>query len=555
MSVDHRGQDPAAPTPQGAVVPEPGTAPEGPATGHAAPEQGAPPAEVRQEERDVAGIMGSRTAQLARLGLLVGLLVLLGVTRGLPVVVVILSILLMIFLHELGHYLAARWSGMKVTEFFLGFGPRIWSFRRGETEYGIKGIPAGAYVRIIGMNNLEEVDPADEPRTYRQQPFRARLNVAVAGSAMHFAVALLLLVVQLAFIGRPDPQQWRVGDVTPGSAAAAAGLRTDDRIVAFDGEPVGSFTSFRSRISGAEAGTREVVVERDGQRRTVPVELSRRVLVVGTIGEDVDLIDSGDGVRVGGVAPGGEAEAAGLREGDRVVALDGSPVSSLADVPAAVDDAVGGVVTFTTARDGVETRHRVDLGSAVDATRPAAFLGVGQQAVLVTEPLPAAVGGSFAEFGRIVGASVAGVGRFLWPPNILEFVTSATTSGPQDATDRPTPAASTPAGPDQERPISIVGAVIYGSDLTAENAANLVAFLIALNIFIGVFNLIPLLPFDGGHVAIAVYEKAQEVRRRQGQRYVADVSRLLPVAYAVVMVLVVVGLLAMYLDITRGVNV
>ena len=73
----------------------------------------------------------------------------------------------MIMLHEAGHYVMAKRSGMKVTEFFLGFGPRLWSFRKGETEYGVKAIPAGGYVRIIGMSNLEEVDPEDEPRTYR----------------------------------------------------------------------------------------------------------------------------------------------------------------------------------------------------------------------------------------------------------------------------------------------------------------------------------------------------------------------------------------------------
>jgi membrane-associated protease RseP (regulator of RpoE activity) len=84
--------------------------------------------------------------------------------------------------------------------------------------------------------------------------------------------------------------------------------------------------------------------------------------------------------------------------------------------------------------------------------------------------------------------------------------------------------------------------------------SNLIGFLIGLNIFIGVFNLIPLLPFDGGHVAIAVYEKAQELRRRTKKRYIADVTRMLPVAYTVVMVLVVVGLMAMYLDLTRGVS-
>ena len=80
--------------------------------------------------------------------------------------VVILGVVVMIFLHEFGHFLAAKFGGMKVTEFFIGFGPKIWSFRRGETEYGLKVIPAGAYVKIIGMNNLDEVDPADEDRTY-----------------------------------------------------------------------------------------------------------------------------------------------------------------------------------------------------------------------------------------------------------------------------------------------------------------------------------------------------------------------------------------------------
>jgi membrane-associated protease RseP (regulator of RpoE activity) len=114
-------------------------------------------------------------------------------------------------------------------------------------------------------------------------------------------------------------------------------------------------------------------------------------------------------------------------------------------------------------------------------------------------------------------------------------------------------AENTPATAGDQRPISIVGIVMFGSDVTAENLSNLIGFLIMLNIFIGVFNLIPLLPFDGGHVAIAVYEKAQEMRRRQRQRYVADVSRMLPVAYGVIMVLVVVGGLALYLDVTRGV--
>jgi len=520
-----------------------------------ATEQGGTEAGRAQEQSEMAGVMGSPWARVARVGVLVGLIVLLGVTRGLPIVVVILAIVFMIFLHELGHFLAARWSGMKATEFFIGFGPKVWSFQRGETEFGIKAIPAGAYVKILGMNNLEEVDPADEPRTYRQAPFRSRFNVAVAGSAMHFAVALLLLAVQFSFIGRPDGDRWEVGQVTPGSAAAVAGLRQGDRILTFDGTPVDKFGTFRSTIGAAEPGRVDVVVDRDGRRQTLGVDLSQRTKVIGTVGEDLDLIDSGSGVVVGGVSPNGEVAQAGLVEGERVTAISGTPVAGLDDVAAAVERSKDGVVDVTTQQDGATEQHRVDLGSAVSTTAPAAFLGVGKSSILTTDSVPVAVGNSFAEFGRTVGASVVGLGTFLWPPNLVDFLTSTATGSEQkDATSAPTPAEKTPAGASSQRPVSIVGIVLLGSDMTAENWSNLIGFLIGLNIVIGVFNLIPLLPFDGGHVAIATYEKSQELRRRQKRRYMADISRMLPVAYGVVMVLALVFVFAVYLDLTKGVS-
>ena len=123
-------------------------------------------------------------------------------THSLDLLIVIVAIIAMVMIHELGHFATAKWSHMKVTEYFLGFGPRLWSFRRGETEYGVKAIPLGGYVKIIGMTNTEEVDPADEPRTYRQQPFRNRLMVALAGSFMHFVMAFILLWCIVVFIGQ-----------------------------------------------------------------------------------------------------------------------------------------------------------------------------------------------------------------------------------------------------------------------------------------------------------------------------------------------------------------
>ena len=223
----------------------------------AATELGASAPEVAVEENDLHGVIGSPLGRALRLAVLLGLVVLLGVKQGASMLIVVASIVVMIFLHELGHYVMAKRAGMMVTEFFIGFGPRIWSFRRGETEYGLKAIPAGAYVRIIGMSNMEEVDPALEARTYRQKSFHQRLGVAVAGSTMHFLIALVLLFVQFAFIGGPDGDRWQVGNISSGSAAEAAGLQLDDEIVAFDGVEIDSFEDFRRELTGVGPGTVE----------------------------------------------------------------------------------------------------------------------------------------------------------------------------------------------------------------------------------------------------------------------------------------------------------
>src|SRR4051794_15833038 len=135
----------------------------------------------------------------------------------------------MIMLHELGHFLTAKRTGMKVTEFFVGFGPRIWSFTRGETEYGIKALPLGGYCKIVGMTNLEDVDPTDEQRTYRSKSYPARVLVASAGSITHFLVAGVLMFSVLAFGGRVTTTT-TIAAVESKQPAAAAGLQQGDRI-------------------------------------------------------------------------------------------------------------------------------------------------------------------------------------------------------------------------------------------------------------------------------------------------------------------------------------
>ena len=164
--------------------------------------------------------------------LLVAGIVALGVLGSVSAVIVVIALLVMIFMHELGHYMTARASGMKVTEFFLGFGPRIWSFNRGETEYGLKAVPAGAYVRIIGMHNLDPVEPEDEARAYKSKPYWRKMSVASAGSMMHFIMAAVLMFGLFATYGQRDPDNvWTVGSLSRlGDAETSPATRSSPRV-------------------------------------------------------------------------------------------------------------------------------------------------------------------------------------------------------------------------------------------------------------------------------------------------------------------------------------
>ena len=195
--------------------------------------------------------------------------------------IVILALLLMITLHELGHFLMAKRAGMKVTEFFIFFGPKVWSFRRGETEYGIKCIPLGAYVKIVGMHNLEEVEPADEARTYRQKPFWDRFAVAVAGSTMHFLLALVLIFIALAVVGQPggsvdvrdQEKAWQIDHVGRDTAAGRAGLQPGDRVVSMAGEAVETFDDLPTVAERHKGSTVPLVYMRDGVEHTTEITL------------------------------------------------------------------------------------------------------------------------------------------------------------------------------------------------------------------------------------------------------------------------------------------
>ncbi|HEX2030206.1 MAG TPA: site-2 protease family protein [Actinomycetota bacterium] len=367
----------------------------------------------------------------------------------------VLGIFLMILVHEAGHFFAARAFRIKVEEFFIGFGPRLWSIRRGETEYGLKALPLGGYVRIAGMNPFQEPAPEDLPRTFGAKPKWQRAVVLVAGGATHFLLAFILLVLMFGAIGVPRfrPVVQGVEPRLEGvpSPAVDAGLRPGDEILAVDGRPVDTeaFPAYIDRHVGEPV---TLLVERGGERITVratPVPSEVEGRQVGRLG-----------IRVSG----GEVMAR-----DRA-----GPVEAVAS-------AFGG-----------------------------------------TEQLPGVtdmVGGSFRAMASIFGPE--GLGR------ITEVLLGERERSVQD-------------------PIGVVGAARVSGQAVAAGQIEVFFFMFAFfNVFVGILNLLPLPPLDGGHLAVLGLEAA--LRRP------IDPRKLVPVSAVVATFLILFTVAILYLDVTSPV--
>ena len=394
-----------------------------------------------------------RGAGVSLLLVLLGL-ILLAVLRPstIDTLAIIFGIVALIMLHEAGHYFTAKRAGMKVTEFFLGFGPRVWSFRRGETEYGVKAIPAGGYVRIVGMSNLEDVDPDEEPRTFRHGTFGNRLTVILAGVTVNLILAFLLIYVALIGRGLPDTVEASVSRVLPESPAAEAGIRDGDRIIAIDGQRLDVDRDIGEALSDRVGQPTTIVVERDGATATVTAVPKER----------------------------SSSDKSGI---------------------------IG-----------------VSVGQSVSSYRS-------------FNPIEA-VPESFSTIGQMTRDTGAGIGRLFSPDGIERYSKNFTGDAPKQGT---------PA--ENERPRSIIGIVDIGGDLVGGNVWSLLFLLGAINLIVALFNLIPLLPFDGGHAAVVIYEQAASKIR--GREVRADFGKLVPLTALVLVVFLTLGLSAMFLDIRQ----
>jgi membrane-associated protease RseP (regulator of RpoE activity) len=391
------------------------------------------------------------------------------------IVAFVVALLASVVIHEGGHFLTAKKFGMKATQFFFGFGPTLASFRRGETEYGVKAIPAGGFVKILGMTPLEKVDEADEPRAFYRQPAPQRAIVLAAGSFMHFVIAFVLLFGIFSIVGQSEQTTTvaRVSKCVPSSTTSSAGCATDatpspaaraglqpgDTILAIDGHPARSFTHV-SRLIEARAGQRVAVrVDRDGRRLTLhPTIATTRAGDGARKGEQVGFFGVGPTMRTQRVAPWTGVAQAGDKFGDQIVAT---------------------------------------------------FKGLGR----IPQVVPKLFASTFGEQQRNQNGvtSVVGIARY---------------TGQAASADVP----------------------------LAERIDFVLGIVIAFNVFIGIVNLLPLLPLDGGHLAILGFERARAGMYRIAGRPDpgrVDLVKLLPAAYFVLAVIVGVSLLAVLADIVN----
>jgi membrane-associated protease RseP (regulator of RpoE activity) len=369
------------------------------------------------------------------------------------VVLFAVGILVSVLLHEFGHLLTAKAFKMKATQYFAGFGPTLWSFRRGETEYGLKAIPAGGFVKIVGMTPLEDVPEEDRARAFYRQPAWQRFIVLVAGSLTHFVLALLILFIAVTAVGIPDQRAW-VGEVLPCvttdasrtecrpsdpvSPASQVGLKADDRVLAVDGQRTPTYTDFVLAIRAAGPGPVDLRVQRGEQRLTLQPEL---------------------------------------------------------------------VAVTRPALEGEGTERVGAIGVFADRERTRTYGVV------------AGAGESIDLTGEMFVRTYEAIKDF---PSRLAPLYEALTGAERDI----------------NTPISVYGAARLGGE--AVQADQLVAglyLLAGLNIFIGIFNLLPLLPLDGGHVAVLLFERARSAFARLFRRPDpgrVDITKLLPVTYVVV---------------------
>jgi membrane-associated protease RseP (regulator of RpoE activity) len=369
----------------------------------------------------------------------------------------VVALLLSVMVHEFGHYITARKYGMWVSEFFVGFGKRIWSVQRGETEFGVKAIPAGGYCKIEGMSPNDEMPAGQEDRAFYKASSGKKLVVLGAGSFLHFVLGFVLLFTLFAGIGTNQVLPV-INEVVPNSAAQAAGIQVGDEIVSINGKRVTEWY-------------KDVEVIRESQGRELSLVLNRN-------GEEISVTASA-----------------------RLTDLDGT------------------------------TRYVLGIVNDVGLKRSGLLVSIKNSATVTRSFLVESVkslGKLPEKIPALWGATVRGEERD--PNGLVGVVGVARVSGEAVGSDKLT---------------------------VMERLATFVLIVASLNIFVGVFNLLPILPLDGGHMAVAIADSIRAFfARLRGRPRPApiDVTVLTPITMVVFVVLATLTLLLLVADVINPVT-
>jgi len=399
------------------------------------------------------------------------------------IVAPILVIGVLIFFHELGHFLAAKRAGIRVEAFSIGFGPAIVSVARGETVYKLAWIPFGGYVKMSGEDPEEPGATADEPWRFHRKSVPVRSGVILAGPVANILLAVITYALLFYVFGIERIGTTRIGEVLPDSPAARAGLRGGDTIVEVNGREVGSWEEIGRALGKKDEPTR-LVVAREEER--VAATIVVRGEEVFGIMPDVDAV-------LGDVLPRGPAEKAGLRKGDRILEVGGRAIGGWTDLRRTVEEKPGETVSIRFERDGAVREETVVLDEVEEEDAAGAVRKVGRlQAAPLQERERLGAAAALAE----------GVRQTVWVMrNVIAFLRVLLSGGVT---------ADMVGGP--------VSIFHISGESARRGADTLLALVAFLSVQLGMLNLLPIPVLDGGHMLFlgieAVRKKPLSVKQR-----------------------------------------
>lgn len=390
-----------------------------------------------------------------------------------------------IFVHEYGHYIVGRWSGIHAEVFSIGFGREIvgWDDRRG-TRWRLCWIPLGGYVKFKGDANaasgaeegaLEALSEQERRSTLQGAPLWARAATVAAGPVANFLLTIVIITALGLAIGKPS-QAPVIGEATPGGQAYAGGLRSGDRVVSVDGRPISDYSAFVTAMFAAEGASKNVVVERMGGGDSTSAGRESLDFAFNRL------------TRVANVTPGGPAALACVKPGDVIQKVNGETVSSFVEIQQAVKGSNGEALTLTLQRgqDLVETSLTPALMETPDPTTGA-----------VTQRLLIGVSADF-NIGLEPHYEDMGLGEAFWSGLSAPWRIAKTTMGYLGAIFSGQSDGSSLRGP--------LGIAEMSGQAAAQGLVSLIVLMATLSTAIGLMNLFPVPILDGGHLVFFAIE-------------------------------------------------